>query len=80
MPFAFGLNGSVSLSNIYFIIFTGNAVYTKDFQTELSLADLSMCNQKNIHMLRSAKDKLGVKVPGMYCILCEYGKVYVGQQ
>jgi len=29
-------------------------------------------------MLRSAKDRLGLKVPDIYCIPCELGKVYVG--
>jgi hypothetical protein len=35
--------------------------------------------KKNIHMLRPVKDDLGLKVPGMYRIPCECGKVYVGQ-
>jgi hypothetical protein len=30
-------------------------------------------------MLRPAKNDLGLKVPGMYEILCECGKVYVEQ-
>jgi predicted GIY-YIG superfamily endonuclease len=30
-------------------------------------------------MLRPIKDKLGLKVTGIYCVLCECGKVYVGQ-
>jgi hypothetical protein len=30
-------------------------------------------------MLRSVKDDLGLKVPGVYRISCECGKVYVGQ-
>jgi hypothetical protein len=30
-------------------------------------------------MLRMVKDDLGVKVPGVYRIPCECGKVYVGQ-
>jgi hypothetical protein len=35
--------------------------------------------KKNIHMLRPVKDDLGLKVPGMYRIPCECGKVYIGQ-
>jgi hypothetical protein len=35
--------------------------------------------KKNIHMRRSVKDDLGLKVPGVYRIPCECGKVYVGQ-
>jgi hypothetical protein len=34
---------------------------------------------KNIHLLRPAKDKLGLRTAGVYCIPCECGKVYVGQ-
>jgi hypothetical protein len=36
--------------------------------------------KKNIHMLRMVKDDLGLKVPGVYRIPCECGKVYVGQR
>jgi hypothetical protein len=35
--------------------------------------------KKNRHMLRTVKDDLGLKVPGMYHIPCECGKVYVSQ-
>jgi hypothetical protein len=35
--------------------------------------------RKNIHMLRSAKDKLGLKIADLYCIPCKCGEVYVGQ-
>jgi hypothetical protein len=34
--------------------------------------------KKNIHILRMVKDDLGLKVPGVYWIPCECGKVYVG--
>jgi hypothetical protein len=34
---------------------------------------------KNMHMLRPVKDELGLKVPGVYRIPCECGKVYVGR-
>jgi hypothetical protein len=34
---------------------------------------------KNIHLLSSVKDKLGLRTAGIYCIPCECGKVYVGQ-
>jgi hypothetical protein len=34
---------------------------------------------KNIHLLRPAKDKLGLRTAGIYRIPCECGKVYVGQ-
>jgi len=30
---------------------------------------------KNIHMFRSAKVKMGLKVPGIYCASCECSKV-----
>jgi hypothetical protein len=33
----------------------------------------------SIHMLGSVKDKLGLKVPGIYRIPCECSKVYIGQ-
>jgi hypothetical protein len=43
-------------------------------------------NTKNVHIvakkvyrLRPMKDALDLKVPGIYCILCECGKVYEGQ-
>jgi hypothetical protein len=35
--------------------------------------------KKNMHMLRPVKEKLGLKVTGIYCVLCKYGKAYVGQ-
>jgi hypothetical protein len=35
--------------------------------------------RKSIHMLGSVKDKLGLKVPNIYRIPCECGKVHVGQ-
>jgi hypothetical protein len=31
--------------------------------------------RKSIHMLSSVKDKLGLKVPGIYCIPCECSEV-----
>jgi hypothetical protein len=34
---------------------------------------------KNIHLLRSVKDKLSLRTAGIYSIPCECGKVYVGQ-
>jgi hypothetical protein len=34
---------------------------------------------KNFHLLRPAKDKLGLRTAGIYGISCECGKVYVGQ-
>jgi hypothetical protein len=34
---------------------------------------------KNIHLLRPVKDKLGLRTVGIYRISCEWGKVYVGQ-
>jgi hypothetical protein len=36
-------------------------------------------DRKSIHMLSSVKNKLGLKVPGIYRIPYECGKVYVGQ-
>jgi hypothetical protein len=35
--------------------------------------------QKNRQLLRTAKDNLGLKIPGVYRIPCECGKVYIGQ-
>jgi hypothetical protein len=35
--------------------------------------------KKNIHMVRPVKDKLGLKVAGIYCVPCECGKEYLGQ-
>jgi hypothetical protein len=35
--------------------------------------------KKNIHMLRPVKGKLGLKVTGIYCVLCKCGRAYVGQ-
>jgi hypothetical protein len=35
--------------------------------------------RKNIHILRPVKDKLGLKVTGIYCLPCAGGKVYMGQ-
>jgi hypothetical protein len=34
--------------------------------------------KKNRQLLRTAKDDLGLKIPGVYCIPCECGKVYIG--
>jgi hypothetical protein len=35
--------------------------------------------KKNTYMLRMKKDRLGLKVAGIYCVPCECGKVYAGQ-
>jgi hypothetical protein len=35
--------------------------------------------KKIFNSLRPVKDVLGLKTPGVYCIPCECGKVYVGQ-
>ncbi|KDR16514.1 hypothetical protein L798_09949, partial [Zootermopsis nevadensis] len=35
--------------------------------------------KKNSQMLRPIKDKLGLKVAGVYRIPCECGKVYIGE-
>jgi hypothetical protein len=35
--------------------------------------------KKTICTLRPLKDHLGVKYPGVYCVPCECGKMYVGQ-
>jgi hypothetical protein len=34
---------------------------------------------KNRQLLRTVKDDLSLKIPGVYCIPCECGKVYIGQ-
>jgi hypothetical protein len=36
--------------------------------------------KKYIHKLTPIKDKLGLKVGGIYCIPCKCSKVYVGQK
>jgi hypothetical protein len=35
--------------------------------------------KKNRQLLRTAKDDLGLKIPGVYHIRCKCGKVYIGQ-
>jgi hypothetical protein len=35
--------------------------------------------KKSIHMLRPIKDKMGLKVAGIYCVPCKCGKVCVGE-
>ena len=35
--------------------------------------------KKIFNCLRPVKDHVGLKIPGVYCIPCQYGKVYVGQ-
>jgi hypothetical protein len=48
---------------------------------------LAKHNMKTVHMparntintLRSVKDNLGLRTPGVYCIPCECGKVHIGQ-
>lgn len=37
MLFEFGLNGSASLSDIYFTAFTGDTLYTRDFHAQFVL-------------------------------------------
>jgi hypothetical protein len=37
-------------------------------------------NMKTIHMVRTTRVKLRLKVAGIHCIPCEFGKVYVGQR
>jgi hypothetical protein len=39
---------------------------------------LSKHNIKTIHMVRTLNDKLGLKVAGVHCVPCEWGKMYVG--
>ena len=34
---------------------------------------------ENLLRWRPVKDNLGLKTPGVYCITCECGKIYVGQ-
>lgn len=40
---------------------------------------IHICVKKNIHMLRAIKYKKGLKVTGIYCVLHECNKVYIGQ-
>jgi hypothetical protein len=41
-----------------------------------NIRTIHIAARKKIHMLRSAKDGMGLKVPGIYCIPCDCNKVY----
>jgi len=44
-----------------------------------NIRTIHIAARKKIHMLRSAKDGMGLKVPGIYCIPCKCGNVCIGQ-
>jgi hypothetical protein len=47
--------------------------------TKYNIKTVHVPKKKNRQLLRTAKDDLGLKIPGVYHIPCECGKVYIGQ-
>jgi hypothetical protein len=47
--------------------------------TKYNIKMVHIPKKKNWQLLRTAKDDLGLKIPGVFRILCECGKVYIGQ-
>jgi hypothetical protein len=47
--------------------------------TKYNIKTVHIPKKKNRQLLRAAKDDLGLKIPGVYRIPCECGKVYIGQ-
>jgi hypothetical protein len=50
-----------------------------DSLTKYNIKTVHVPKKKNRQLLRTAKDDLGLKIPAVYHILCECGKVYIGQ-
>jgi hypothetical protein len=46
---------------------------------KLNINSVALPPRKMSSFLPPVKDKIGLKTPGIYRILCEYGKVYIGQ-
>jgi hypothetical protein len=53
--------------------------YQKAITNKISIKTVHIPRKKNMQMLRPVKDDLGLKLPGVYQIPCECGKVCVGQ-
>jgi hypothetical protein len=49
------------------------------FGKDIIIKTIHIPVKNNSHMLRPIKDKLGLKVAGIYCAPCECSKVHVGQ-
>jgi hypothetical protein len=47
--------------------------------TKYNIRTVHVPKKKNRQLLRTVKDNLGLKIPGVYHIPCECGKVYIGQ-
>jgi hypothetical protein len=47
--------------------------------TKYNIKAVHVPKKKNRQLLRTVKDDLGLKIPGVYCIPCECGKAYIGQ-
>jgi hypothetical protein len=47
--------------------------------TKYNIKTVHVPKKKTRQLLRTAKDDLGFKIPGVYRIPCECGKVYIGQ-
>jgi hypothetical protein len=47
--------------------------------TKYNIKTVHAPKKKNRQLLRTAEDDLGLKIPGVYRIPCECGKVYIGQ-
>jgi hypothetical protein len=47
--------------------------------TKYNIKTVHVPKKKNRQLLRTTKDDLGLKIPGVYRIPCECGKVYIGQ-
>jgi hypothetical protein len=45
--------------------------------TRFNVGTLCIPANKNAHLLKPAKDNPGLKVPGIYCIPCECGNIYL---
>jgi hypothetical protein len=60
-------------------ICAGHFQWDKQAFGEVKQNNFAHSSQKEYTLLRPVKGNLGLKVPGMYWISCECGKVYVGQ-
>jgi hypothetical protein len=47
--------------------------------TKYNIKMVHISKKKNRQLLRTVKDDLGLKIPGVYHIPCECGKVHIGQ-
>jgi hypothetical protein len=44
-----------------------------------NIKTVHILERENFSFMRTVKDKLDLKVAGIYCVPCECGKVYIGQ-